>query len=148
MICLCSFLIDIIKMLIEIKKGEDGLVYKEEVECKVKAWCKRWKDKLWKKKLKKWMFMQDKLYYGVKLLAMVFMLMFINSKHELCFKIQFDEIKLNVINSNINSFEASTLKTSKHLHLGIHTPYFWPRLVKNLSTISIKFKWMVGDPKI
>jgi len=24
-------------MLIEIKKGEDGLVYKEEVECKVKA---------------------------------------------------------------------------------------------------------------
>jgi hypothetical protein len=36
-ICLCSFLIDTIKMSIEIKKGEDGLVSKEEVECKVKA---------------------------------------------------------------------------------------------------------------
>lgn len=72
------------------------------------------------------MFMQDKLYYKVKILAIIFMLMFINSKHELCFKIQFDEIKLNIVNSNISSFESSTLKTSIHLHLGIHTPYFWP----------------------
>jgi hypothetical protein len=73
------------------------------------------------------MFVQDKLYYKVKLPTIIFMLKFINSKHELCFKIQFDEIKLNVVNSNISSFEASTLKTSKHLHLGIHTPYSWPR---------------------
>jgi len=73
------------------------------------------------------MFVQDKLYYKVKLPTIIFMLMFVNNKHELCFKIQFDEIKLNVINLNISSFEASTLKTSKHLHLGIHTPYFWPR---------------------
>jgi hypothetical protein len=73
------------------------------------------------------MFVQDKLYYRVKLPTIIFMLMFINSEHELCFKIQFDEIKLNVVNSNINSFEAPTFKTSKHLHLGIRTPYFWPR---------------------
>jgi hypothetical protein len=73
------------------------------------------------------MFVQNKLYYRVKLLAIIFMLLFINSKHELCFKIQIDEIKLNVVNSNISSFKASTLKTSKYLHLGIHTTYFWPR---------------------
>jgi hypothetical protein len=36
-ICLCKFLVDTIKISIEIKKGEDGLVFKEEVECKVKA---------------------------------------------------------------------------------------------------------------
>jgi hypothetical protein len=36
-ICFCRFLVDTIKVSIEIKKGEDGLVSKEEVECKVKA---------------------------------------------------------------------------------------------------------------
>ncbi len=145
MICFCRFLVDTIKVSIEIKKGEDGLVSKEEVECKVKAWCKMWKDKLRKKKLEKWMFVQDKLYYKVKLPTIIFMLMFINSKHELCFKIQFDEIKLNVVNSNISSFEASTLKTSKHLHLGIHTPYFWPRFgekaFNNFNQIKMNGGW-------
>jgi hypothetical protein len=37
MICLCRFLVETINVSIEIKKGEDGVVSKEEVECKVKA---------------------------------------------------------------------------------------------------------------